>query len=83
MFKSSTALHHVSLSRSKEKRQVKRSPKAGIGQLWSLQIQKEVISNPSCKKRVRPQKAKVKKKCEFQVDGQEMAVMVGKWQKFY
>ena len=32
---------------------------------------------PSCKKRVRPQKGQDEKRCEIQGGGQEMAVMVG------
>ena len=47
--------------------------------LW-LAVQKEVISKPkqpSCKKRVRPQKGQDEKRCEIQGGGQEMAVMVG------
>ena len=46
--------------------------------LW-LAIQKEVISKPkqpSCKKRVRPQKSQGEKRCEIQGGGQEMTVMV-------
>jgi len=42
-----------------------------------MQLQKVVKSNPkqpSCKKSVRPQKAK---RCEIQGGGQEMAVMAG------
>jgi len=45
-----------------------------------MQLQKEVKSNPkqpSCKKRVRPQKGYSEKRCEIQGGGQEMAVMVG------
>jgi len=38
------------------------------------------VSNPkqpSCKKKVRPQKGLSEKRCEIQDGGQEMAVMVG------
>jgi len=45
-----------------------------------MQLQKEVKSNPkqpSCKKRVRPQKGHSEKRCEIQGGSQEMAVMVG------
>jgi len=48
-------------------------------QLHSMQLQKEVKSNPkhpSCKKRVQPQKGHFEKICEIQGGGQEMAVMV-------
>ena len=41
----------------------------------------EVIPNPkqpSCKKGCSPQKGYGEKRCEIQVSGQEMAVMVGK-----
>ena len=47
--------------------------------LLCIQIQ-EVISNqkqPSCKKRCGPQKGDGEKRCEIQVGGQEMAVMIG------
>ena len=49
-----------------------------------LAIQKEVISKPkqpSCKKRVGPQKGQGEKRCEIQGGGHEMAVMVGYWPK--
>jgi len=45
-----------------------------------MQLQKEVKSNPkqpSCKKRMQPQKGHNEKRCEIQSGGQEMAVMVG------
>ena len=67
--KPSTAFHHVPLSCSKEKRRVKRSPKMlAYGLLWSIQIQKEVISipkQPSHEKRVRPPKSHGEKRCEI------------------
>ena len=53
---------------------------AGYGRLWGIQTQKELKSNQkqlSCKKRCGPKKAIVKKRCEIQNGGQEMAVMVG------
>ena len=61
IFKSTTALHLISPSCSKEKDRQKRSAKAS---LWPAKYIKEVISNPkqpSCKKVCSPQKAKVKK----------------------
>jgi len=45
-----------------------------------MQLQKEVKSNPkqpSCKKWLQPKKGLVKKRCEIQGGGQEIAVMVG------
>jgi len=52
-----------------------------IYQLYSIQLQKEVKSNPKTahlyKKCVAPKKAIMKKRCEIQGGGQEMAVMVG------
>ena len=67
----------------KKKRQVKKVPKLAygrIGQLWGIQIQKEVKSNPkqpAVKKVCGPQKGYGEKRCEIQGGGQEMAVMVG------
>ena len=65
-----------------KKRQVNRSPKVPT---WSIQIQKkEVVSNPkqsSCTKRCSLLKAYGENRYEIQVGGQEMAVMVGKWEK--
>jgi len=51
-----------------------------IFQLHSMQLQKEVKSNPkqpSCKKKGVAPKRPVWKRCEIQGGGQEMAVMVG------
>jgi len=45
-----------------------------------MQLQKEVKSNPkqpSCKKRVQPQKGHSEKRFKIQGGGQETAVMVG------
>ena len=64
----------------KKKNDRLKSPKAAIGRLWGIQIQKEVKSNPkqpSCKKECGPEKGYGEKGCEIQGGGQEMAVMVG------
>ena len=41
-----------------------------------------IQNNQAVKRGCDPQKVMVKKQCEIQVGGQEMAVMVGRWQKF-
>ena len=52
------------------------------GKIPTLECFKNLIKNSEAvKKRVQPPKAMVKKKSEIQVGGQEMAVVVGKWQK--
>ena len=51
--------------------------------MW-LAIQKKVISKPNSqavKKECGPQKGQGEKRCEIKSGGQEMAVMVGSWQK--
>jgi len=48
--------------------------------IHSMPLQNEVKCNPkqpNCKKSVRPQKGRCEKRCEIQVGGKEMAVMVG------
>ena len=66
-----------SSSCGKEKKINLKNPKAD---LWGIQIQKEVKSNPkqpSCKKECGPQKDYGEKRCKILGGGQEMAVMVG------
>ena len=65
----------------KKKDRLKKSQSRPICQICGIQIQKEMKSTPkqpSCKKKdVALKKAMVKKRCEIQGGGQEMAVMVG------
>ena len=66
-----------SYSSSCGKKIIGKSPKASLLG-YAIQIQKEVISNPkqpSCKKRVQPQKGYGEKIYEIQGGGQEMAVI--------
>ena len=76
----STSASSFLLPVEKKKRQVRKVPKPAYGQLWGIQIQKEVKYNPNSqavKKVCSPQKGYGEKRCEIQGGGQEMAVMVG------
>jgi len=51
-----------------------------VCQLYSIQLQKEVKSNPkqpSCKKKYAAQTNEVQKRCEIQGSDKEITVMVG------